>query len=94
MDQAVAEMIRSKPELLNRAKTTLPRWIAQREPNVPAVLLEWREILDRSSLEEILQLLTRADQEACRLRQSSPFCGILPEEARLAILREYESRRA
>ncbi len=92
MDQAVAEMIRSRPELLEHAKKTLARWIAQREPNVPAALLEWRDILEQSSLEEILRLLTRADENACRLRQSSPFCGILPEKTRLEILREYESR--
>lgn len=94
MDVAIAEMIRSRPELLDRARTTLARWIAQNEPDVPAALLEWREILDRSSVEEILQLLTRSDEDACRLRQSSPFCGILSDEKRLAILREYETRAA
>jgi hypothetical protein len=94
MDQAIAEMIRLRPELLDRAKTTLARWIAQNKPDIPPALLEWRDILNRSSVEEILQLLTRADEDACRLRQSSPFCGILSEEKRLAILREYEARAA
>lgn len=94
LDRAIAAMIRTQPELLDRARITLARWIAQREPEVPFALLEWREILSHSSLEEILDFITQDNEEARRLRQSSPFCGILPEEVRLAILKEYETRTA
>ena len=38
--------------------------------------------------------LASSDENTRRLRQSSPFCGILSPEERLAILKEYESRRA
>lgn len=94
LERAVAEMIRARPELLNRARITLARWIAQREPEVPFALLEWRNILNNSSLEEILDFITQNNEEARRLRQSSPFCGILPQAVRLAILKEYETRTA
>jgi hypothetical protein len=45
-------------------------------------------------LERILELLASSDEHPRRLRQSSPFCGILSPEERLAILKDYESRRA
>jgi hypothetical protein len=91
LDRAIADMIRSQPEMLQRARATLDRWIEQRAPNVPQALLEWKGILDRCETEEILSLITREDEEARRLRQSSPFCGILPQEIRHKILLEYES---
>jgi hypothetical protein len=92
-DQAIAQMLRENPDLLDRARTTLARWVEQRRPSVQTVLLEWQEILSNWPLEKIMDFLTSTDERACRLRQSSPFCGILSPEARLAILREYESRR-
>ncbi len=94
LDCAVADMVRANPELLGRAKLTLARWIEQREPEVPKALLEWKVILERSSLEDILNFITQDNEEARRLRQSSPFCGILPNHVRLAILKEYETRAA
>jgi hypothetical protein len=93
-DVAIANMIRAQPDLVHRAQVTLDRWIEQCQPTVPPVLLQWREILDCWPLEKILHLLESSEEEPRRLRQSSPFCGILPREARLAILKEYESRPA
>jgi len=94
LDRAIAEILRSQPELLGRAKTTLARWVEQRQPSVPPVLLEWKEILDHWPLDKILALLESADETARRLRQSSPFCGILSSERRLAIFKKYESLAA
>jgi hypothetical protein len=94
LDRQVAAKLRADPSLLRRAHTTLDRWLAQRPAAVPPVLCEWQEILCHSPLERILELLTSSDEDACRLRQSSPFCGILSPEERLAILKEYEARRA
>jgi hypothetical protein len=92
-DLAIADMIRTQPNLLRNAQDTLDRWIERRRPSVPPVLLQWQEILSSWPLERILDLLTSFEEEPRRLRQSSPFCGILPRETRLAILKEYESRR-
>ena len=91
LDQAIARILRAHPEMIERAKVTLEGWIQTRQPAVPRVLLEWREILNHGPLETILALLTSAGEEARRLRQSSPFCGILSPQERLAILKEYES---
>jgi hypothetical protein len=94
LDRTVADKLRAEPGLLDRARRTLDRWLEQRQPAVPAVLLEWHEILTRWPLESILDLLTSPEETPRRLRQSSPFCGILSPEERLAILKEYGSRRA
>ena len=93
-DRAIAEKLRTDPSLLARAQRTLERWLQQRRSAAPSVLVEWHDILVGWPLERILDLLTSADEHARRLRQSSPFCGILTPEERLAILKEYESRRA
>jgi len=94
LDKAIALKLRVEPDLLQRAKDNLQRWIQQRQPGVPEALLEWKEILDTWPFEKILDFLTSSEQEPTRLRQSSPFCGILTEEERIAIFREYEARRA
>jgi hypothetical protein len=94
LDKAIAQKILLQPALLQRAKDNLQRWIQQSQPTVPKVLFEWQEILDAWPFERIIKLLTSSEQEARRLRQSSPFCGILSEEERTAIFQEYEALRA
>ena len=94
LDRAIAEKLRVDPSQLDRVRATLRRWIASRQPAVPRDLLEWQEILDRYPLEEVLMLLRCDDERMRRLRQSSPFCGVLSTEERLAILEEYETLRA
>jgi hypothetical protein len=94
LDQAIARRLEQQPELLQKAKANLTRWIEQEQPGVPRVLREWEEILDNWPVERILELLRSSEQEARRLRQSSPFCGILSPEERLAIFKEYEARAA
>jgi len=45
-------------------------------------------------VEKILDLLTSDDENARRLRQSSPFAGVLSQEERRSIFDEYEALRA
>ena len=91
MDKLVAQKLRVQPGLLQNAKDNLNRWIQQQQPEVPRILIEWQEILENWPLEKVLGLLTSFDEEARRLRQSSPFYGILSQEERLAIFKEYEA---
>lgn len=94
LDKAIVQKLLVEPALLQCAKDNLQHWIQQRQPAVPQVLVEWQEILDTWPLERIIELLRSSEQEACRLRQSSPFCGILSEKERTAIFQEYEALRA
>jgi hypothetical protein len=51
------------------------------------------DLLTRSSLEEILSMVTATDEKLAN-PPFSPVCGILKTEQRVAILKPYESRRA
>jgi hypothetical protein len=44
-------------------------------------------------LADVIALLRSSSEEAARLRQSSPFAGLLTTEERRAIMGAYESRR-
>ncbi len=74
----VAERLRARPELLGVARTNLRRW-QQRNADSPSLLscyAEWEIILERP-LEEVLSLLVSETEEGQRLRQNSPFAGVL-----------------
>ena len=87
----MAARLEAQPDLLNVARANLQRWLdARRAP----ALLEWRDLLDRAPLPEVLALLRSPSDEAARLRQSSPFAGILSPNERQMILSRHESRCA
>jgi hypothetical protein len=89
LDAAVAEKLRANPGLISRALENLDRWERQRGPE-PAYV-EWRQILRNSSSGEVISLLLDDSERADRLRQSSPFAGILSQDERLSIFRRYEA---
>ena len=45
----------------------------------------WEDIL-RSTPQRLPEILSGSNEEAVRLRQSSPFAGLIPEESRQRIL--------
>lgn len=78
LGRCTAARLRQQPELLRLAQENLDRW-TRLNANAPALLrcyAEWLEILHRP-LEEICQLLSSESEEARRLRQNSPFAGVL-----------------
>jgi hypothetical protein len=52
---------------------------------------EWLDLLDSSSVEQLLELLVDEGEDGRRLRQSTPFAGILTKEERRRILEKHES---
>lgn len=91
LHDAIAAKIEADPGLLDVARGNLLRWISQRSS---AALLEWLDLLDRTPVTEVARLLRSQGEYAARLRQSSPFAGILTPQERMAILRDYDPRRA
>ena len=78
LGRRVALRLRQQPEMLQIARDNLSRW-AQLNANAPALLrcyAEWREILNRS-LEDVCEILVSETDEGQRLRQNSPFAGVL-----------------
>jgi hypothetical protein len=95
MDRVIAEKIRANPKLIQIALTNIERWLANpdySESNRQAVL-EWKSIIENSPVGSLATLLESSSDEARRLRQSSPFCGILTPDERQAIFQKYEALR-
>jgi hypothetical protein len=74
----VAARLREQPALLQIARDNLARWLL-RNADAPALIRcyrEWQTILDRP-LPDICQILETDNEEGRRLRQNSPFAGVL-----------------
>jgi hypothetical protein len=92
-DRLIAAKLRSQPALLEKARANLARWLETASPRAKADLHEWQRVLS-GPLAELLVLLEATDEHASRLRQSSPFCGILTADERLGIIREFQKRES
>jgi|SRR6478672_3119756 hypothetical protein len=75
----VAARLRERPELLQVARDNLARWLRQNAdaPSLVRCYREWESILERP-LGEIGCILESDSEENRRLRQNSPFAGVLP----------------
>ena len=74
----VAQRLRRHPELVELARDNLRRW-SHRNASAPALLRcysEWEAIL-RRPVPEVCRLLCAPTDEGQRLRQNSPFAGVL-----------------
>ena len=79
---AVAEKLRLNPkEVLQIAEENLKRWLKDENP----ALLEWQQILNTHTPEEIIKIITQDTDEGQRLRSSSPFVGVLSEDRKSVV---------
>ena len=92
-DRLIAAKLRAEPALIEKARGNLARWLETCSDRARPALLEWQGLVD-GPFDELLVLLEATDERATRLRQSSPFCGILTEDERLGILREFQARES
>lgn len=82
MHALIAERIARDPGKLDIARRNLDRWAERWGERRPQWLAEWQELLNRP-WREIAALISEPSERAARLRQSSPFAGVLtPEERR------------
>jgi len=86
----IARKIAADPGLLAAVRRRLAAWTARYGDGAPRALDEWRAILDRP-WPVIAALITDAGESAARLRQSSPFAGVLTLSERRRV---YEAFRA
>ena len=89
MHVLIVRKIDTNPALLAIARDNLTRWARQREGEVPAWLTEWQGLMQRP-WPAIAALLTEQSENAVRLRQSTPFAGVLTDEERARV---YEAFR-
>lgn len=84
MHAVIARKIERDPALLEIARRNLERWSVRRNSAEPAWLNEWREILNQP-WQHVAALIAEPSENAARLRQSSPFAGILTNQERWRI---------
>ena len=74
----VAARLRASPEALSIARENLDRWSRRNAGSISLMRCysEWRDILGRP-VEEICEQLCAETDEGQRLRQNSPFAGVL-----------------
>lgn len=77
----VAQKIEIKPALLQQVKKTLENWRSRYRDEMPRALDEWHAILQRP-WPEIAHVITDPGERATRLRQSTPFAGVLTADER------------
>jgi hypothetical protein len=87
--RAMARKIRRQPNLFSRVRRNITRW-EKRNRGCPAPLREWKQILRENDMAAVLRIVSCSNAEGDRLRQSSPFCGILTEKERTAIWARYD----
>lgn len=90
MHAVIAQKIERDPRLLDVPRNNLQRWSTRWEEEKPAWYQQWCGIMNRP-WPEIAALITEPSEEAARLRQSSPFAGVLSAAERRRI---YEAFRA
>lgn len=79
MATRIATGLAEHPEWLTLARNNIARW-KQRNSDAPSLVRcydEWAAILDRP-VPEICAILTAKTDEGQRLRQNTPFAGVIP----------------
>src|SRR4051812_22610668 len=95
MDQIVANVLRGDPAKLEQ----VVRWIEARlaDPyysiHSKDALQEWLDLMHARGLPGVLEKLADKSEDAFRMRHSSPFAVIMPQDERTRILRRYEALR-
>lgn len=90
LHRLIAEKVLADPALLDRARGNVRRW-AESHGSPSLALAEWEQILTGTP-EQVARFLVEQSEKATRLRQSSPFTGILTEPERLAIYKSHSTR--
>jgi hypothetical protein len=91
LHEAIAAKLLVRPELIDRAKANLARW--QRGSVEEYWMKEWNEIL-ALPVEDVVRFLRESSERATRLRQSSPFPGVLTEQERMEVLAKFSISRS
>ena len=91
LHRVVARRLSSNPRLLSQAQSNLNNWLSKN--STIAAWLEWRKILETSSLEKILEIITAETDEGQRLRSSSPFVGLITAAERRQIIEDCAKTR-
>ena len=95
MHEVVAEVLRRDPTKLDLVVAWIDQRLADPDYSVHSkdALTEWRSLIHSRGLPGVLEKLADRSEDAFRMRQSSPFAILMPQDERMRILRRYEALR-
>jgi predicted transcriptional regulator len=76
LSRKLAKAIEQDPSLLLRAKDHIDRLLKEDQGMATRDLMEWRDILDKYSIQRLSRFFISSSERANRLRQSNPFFAI------------------
>ena len=96
LHQVVARELRADPTRLNLVVAWIEKFVADPDYSIRSkdALKEWLELIRSRGLPGVLAALEDRSEEAQRMRQSSPFAVIMPQDERQRILDRYEALRS
>ena len=95
MDQVIAGILRESPERLAQVKAWIERRMGDPDYSIHSkdALQEWVDVIRADGVAGVLRILDDRGEDATRMRSSSPFAILMPQEKRREILNRYEARR-
>lgn len=95
MHQIVAELLRRDPAKLEAVVGWLEQRLGDPDYSVHSkdALTEWLDLIHSRGLPGVLEKLADRSEDAFRMRHSSPFAVLMPQDERQRILRKYEALR-
>ncbi len=95
MHKVVAAVLRREPAKLRLVVDWIQRRLADPEYSVHSkdALTEWFDVIQEKGLSGVLEILDDRGENAARMRHSSPFAIIMPQDERRKILGRYEAFR-
>ena len=91
MHRVVARELRADPSKLDRVVAWIERFLGDPDYSVQSkdALTEWLDLIRTRGLPGVLAALADRSEEGQRMRQSSPFAVVMPQDERRAILARY-----
>ena len=95
MHQVVADVLRLEPAKLDLVVAWIEQRLADSDYSIQSkdALTEWLDLIRSCGLPGVLEKLADRSEDAFRMRHSSPFAVLMPQEERMRILRRYEALR-
>ncbi len=86
----VGDLVRDPDRVIETAASNLERWKSMHSTTgvTSTYLQKWTEVLD-SGLDAIIETLTSTTGTAAELRQNTPFAGVLDDETRRTVLKNF-----
>lgn len=84
-------MLTEPDAVITKARENLRRWSGMHRSDGVTVgyFKKWERVLD-DGLDAVVEVVTSRSEEACEMRQNSPFAGVLPDDTRVKVLRSFK----